>query len=230
MASRTNKPNIMKTPYKFDFNGDNRFRQVLNTIPLWCTFPLLFANIRFHYLCEKIEIISQQLNYRPFFVDLIEVKAEQPGRVPFRIDGRKLFLYFMLKGKVTFTTADDKPIAIIRTNTFLISIYDSGSFAFHINSGRHIALLICILPQWIEKMTDHFPNLKRIVYMFNHNNHPYQTVFQNRIDRKIGKWLIKIYSFSQQNIGAIDGNLRKYVSYSKSFPTSCNFLLFSSRA
>lgn len=33
------------------------------------------------------------------------------------------------------------------------------------------------------------------------------------MDRKINRWLYKIYSYSQANIGAIDGNLRMYISY-----------------
>lgn len=35
----------------------------------------------------------------------------------------------------------------------------------------------------------------------------------SRMDSKIQRWLYKIYSYSQANIGAVDGNLRKYINY-----------------
>ncbi|VTP94540.1 Uncharacterised protein [Sphingobacterium daejeonense] len=62
-------------------------------------------------------------------------------------------------------------------------------------------------------MYHNYPNIQNVLHRFKHDNRTYDTMYQCRMDRKIHRWLYKIYSYSQTNIGALDGNLRKYISY-----------------
>ncbi|MBN8880603.1 helix-turn-helix domain-containing protein [Chitinophaga sp. 212800010-3] len=204
----------MKIPYFLKFEDENLIPlHQYSQLPDWCKYPLHFALERRYFKQPQIELISQQLNQEPFFIDLVQINAKEPAYIPFDINDRQLYLYFMLKGRLLYTTGDYRPIIRTQPNTFLMSYYDIGHYFAYAPQGMHIAFVVSILPEWIESMYQEYDNLKDILHRFKNENKTYDTMYQCRMDRKIHRWLYKIYSYSQANIGAIDGNLRKYISY-----------------
>ena len=160
-----------------------------------------------------MELISQQLNYKPFFVDLVEINVKKPTYIPFAIHDRQLYMFFMLKGSLLYTTETKTPIIKTQANTFLMSYYDKGSYYAYAEEGEHIALVLSIHPDWIESIDQGYRNIQHILQRYLDSKKTYETMNQCRMDRKIHRWLYKIYSYSQSNKGALDGNLRKYVSF-----------------
>lgn len=185
----------------------------LSYLPEWCKYPLAFADQWQYFVLPHFELLSQQLIYSPFFIDLIQIKAEKPTPIPFDINSRQLFLYFTLKGSLLYENEIHHPIINTRSNTFLMSYYDQGTYSAHAPIGIHICLIVSILPEWIESMYHDYPNLQYIMQLFKNDSRSYDTMYQCRMGRKIHRWLYKIYTYSKNNIGALDGNLRKYISY-----------------
>lgn len=205
----------MEKPYTFDFaEGNGILHESIDALPDWCSYPLAFAQDIEHFDSgDGFMLVRQAFGQAPFFIDLVEMRLKQPMSVPFIVDQRQLFLYFMLEGSASFTTAENRPIIVTRPGTFQMSIYEVGGYLVHVGKGIHIALIVSILPEWIESMYGDFPNLQQILRRFKEGNRPSEAMCQVRMDRKIRRWLHKIYSYSQQNIGAVDGNLRLYISY-----------------
>lgn len=203
-----------ETPYILSFEkGFKRQDIKLDDLPEWCEYPLAFASQRESYVLPEMELVSQQLLHKPFFIDFAQLNVTEPVYIPFDIGERQLFLYFMLKGKLLYVNDTLRPIVRTQANNFLMSYYDTGRYFAYAEEGLHIALIVSILPQWIESMYGDYPNLQNILHRFKHDTSSYDTMYQCRMDRKIHRWLYKIYSYSQNNIGALDGNLRKYISY-----------------
>lgn len=204
----------MKTPYLITLNeGFEKDLKDVQIPPHCCRYPIHFASIRKYYQTPGFQILSQQLNHRPFFMDLVQLEVKESVDICFDIQERQLFLYFMLKGKLLYTTDQHRPIVTTNANSFLMSYYDNGRYFAHAEKGTHIALVISILPEWMEGMSRHYVNLQEMLSRFKNDVRLYNTMYQCRIDRKIQRWLYKIYSYSEPNVGVLDGNLRKYISY-----------------
>ncbi|MBZ4190746.1 MULTISPECIES: AraC family transcriptional regulator [Bacteroidota] len=204
----------MEIPYILKLvTGFRKQKLSLNNLPEWSKFPLPFASERQVFTLPQFELLSQQLKNVPFFIDLVQLNVTEPAYIPFDISERQLYLYFMLKGSLLYMTEEHKPIIRTQANTFLMSYYDTGRYFAYAEKGVHICLVVSILPEWIESMYHNYPNLQYILHRFKNDTRPYDTMYQCRMDRKIHRWLYKIYSYSQNNIGALDGNLRKYISY-----------------
>ncbi|SUJ89279.1 Uncharacterised protein [Sphingobacterium multivorum] len=207
----------MEVPYILNLEDSYKQEINLNNLPKWCKYPLAFAGQRVLYTLPQFELVSQQLNSSPFFVDLVQLNLKEPAYIPFNINERHLYLYFMLKGHLLYMTEEHKPIIRTQANSFLMSYYDTGRYFAYAEKGLHICLVVSILPEWIESMYQSYPNLQYILQRFKNDTRPYDTMYQCRMDRKIHQWLYKIYSYSQNNIGALDGNLRKYIRQSINF-------------
>lgn len=204
----------MKAPYILNTDRQFTTRPVgLHDLPDWCEYPLTIATARTLYTRTGMELLSQQLHHEFFFIDILQLRTNQPVYISFKITERQLFLYFSLRGAVSYLTERRRPIVHTVANSFLMSYFGKGSYFAHTGQGMHTALVVSILPGWIEGISHDYPNLQDILRHFRTDPHPYDTMYQSHIDRRIHRWLYKIYSYSQNNTGALDGNLRKYISY-----------------
>lgn len=203
----------MKIPYYFVFPEENgTIKVIIGKLPTWSTLKLFFARQKWHYTLGYVDIVSQQLNHRPFFIDLVEMNTKEDVNISFVVNDRQLLLFFMLEGQVAFSTGTGEPIVNAKQKSFLMVVYEEGKYYFKAEKGRHMALVISILPKWIASMSGNLPNLKKLVEIFDSEVHPYSVMNQCKIDRKISGWLSKIYRLSGYNLGTMDGNLRKYIS------------------
>ncbi|GGE19180.1 MULTISPECIES: helix-turn-helix domain-containing protein [Sphingobacterium] len=203
----------MKIPYTlYSKNEHVKSKNEPHNLSEPSRYVLTFAQKTHHFQIPEMDLFSQQLNYKPFFVDLVEINVKEPTHIPFDIHDRQLFMFFMLKGSLLYTTSSKIPIIKIQANTFLMSYYDEGSYLAYAERGQHIALVLSIHPDWIESIDQEYYNVQQILQRFLDGKKSYETMGQCRMDRKIHRWLYKIYSYSQNNKGALDGNLRKYVS------------------
>lgn len=201
----------MKIPYHFDFNGDVKYRTVLSSLPDWCTYTMPTAKCRLYYLWNGTGILSQQLNYTPFFTEMIEVDIEENTHIPFVVEDRQILLLFMMSGEVTFLAPDGNPIVTLGNNTFMISEFGSGRYSFEAEKGKHIGFLVNIQREWFEKMEVEFPTI--LTRIREEQANPFHMLPQHRIGKTIKNWLKKIYEYSETNIGAVDGNQRKYICF-----------------
>ncbi|MCT1531352.1 helix-turn-helix domain-containing protein [Sphingobacterium daejeonense] len=175
-------------------------------------YPLPFAQVKPHYKDPDAELFSQQLDDEPFFIDLVEIEVQESTYIPFDIHDKRIYLYFMLKGSLLYTTDTKKRIIKTQPNTFLMSYYDTGRYYAHAEPGEYIAFVVSMDTEWIETKHQKCQNLQYILDRFKKGHLSYETMNLCRMDRKVQRWLYKIYSYSKDNAGAVDGNLRKYVS------------------
>lgn len=209
----------MKIPYHFDFNGDVKHRKSLPSLPEDYEHAMPAAKSKWYYLWNGTEIISQQLNRTPFFTEMVEVKSQQTTEIPFVVHGSQIFLFFMIRGQVTFLQDDGNPVIVTRNNTFMISVYGSGRFTFKAEAGKHIAFIINIQKEWMEKKSEQYPKVWNVLK--ENFDKPYFTMNQYRIDKKINRWLRRIFKYSKKDKGGLEGHLIKYTGYILNYYNTC---------
>lgn len=204
----------MKTPYTLRFREKYIKKELLavELLSEWCRFPLEFSqkNIFYHY--KQSNILRQLFSYRPFFIDLVEVNSDKPFEFMFQVQNKQVFLFFMLMGNMEFYDNSNRLIAHTLENNFLMSFYDSGLYNVKVDKGTHIALVITIHPEWLEKVGVEYRNIYRILEEFNKCTNPYQAMYQGKIDRNLHRWLRKVYDSQKQDIAVFDGFLRMHMA------------------
>lgn len=200
----------MTTPYTLHFNVSDIKETTLDTKSLskWSNYPLYFSQSNHFYYTKNFEILRQIFNYKPFFVDLVEIHTEKPLDFMFEIHNKQLFMFFMLKGQMNFYDNSHRMIVQPLENNFLMSYYNSNFYHVEVNKGSHIALVITIHPEWLEKVSLEYKNIYRILTEFNQGSNPYQALYQGKIDRNIHRNLRKVYSSPKQDFCIFDGVLR----------------------
>lgn len=203
----------MKIPYtiNFDYEQLNHSYRSVN-IPDWCRFLLPFAKDGRLYKTSELQLFSQQTVHHPFFINLIDIEVKGPTYIPFVVHDRHLFMYFTLSGSLLYVTENRRSIVRTQANTLMMSYYDKGSYFAYAEEGKHIILVVSIHPDWIKSVIQDYKNIQFILKRFTHSDRFYETMYLCRFDRRIQRWLYKIYSYSRDNKGALDGNLRKYIS------------------
>jgi AraC-like DNA-binding protein len=154
----------------------------------------------------------RQRYHHPFFIDLVDMRLKEEFVIPFNITEKNLSLFFLLAGEVTFCSAEGTHINEITSNSFLMSIFNPGKFLLTAKAGHHMVLLITMNPEWIETKLNKLGRIQKIVEMFHSKDNTYEIMLQCRIIKRMEAWLKKIYNYSPDNPGAIDGNLQTYVS------------------
>ncbi|WP_185212267.1 helix-turn-helix domain-containing protein [Sphingobacterium mizutaii] len=203
----------MKIPYTLFINDERlNLNEQPQDVPDWNRYQLPFAKERLLLKVPELQLFTQKLVHDPFFIDLVEINVKEPAYIPFVIHDRQLYMYFMLKGSLLYTTEKKRPIVRTQANTLMMSYYDKGSYFAYAKKGKHIALVVSIDPDWIKSITQDYQNIQCILQRFTYSKRLYDTMYLRRMDRKIQRWLYKIYSYSRNNKGALDGNLRKYIS------------------
>lgn len=204
----------MKIPYTLHFHVSQTKTETIDSgdLPKWCKYPLNFSEKNQLYHNGDVNILRQFFNYRPFFIDLIEIDADKGFDYMFEIQGRQVFMFFMLMGNMKLYDTSNHLIAHTVENNFLMPFYDSGLYNVKVDKGTHIALVITIHPDWLEKVSTEYKNVYRILEEFNKGINPYQAMCQGKIDRNLHKWLRKVYSSQKQDIGVFDGFLRMHMA------------------
>ena len=203
----------MKKAYNLLFEREIKsFKNVLNQLPTWCRYPLSAAKEATLYELTYVKILTQQLNLKPFLIDLVEQKTSAPFILNFEVLENQVFFYFMLKGEITFTNQNGDYISKIKANNFYISHSKPGLFNANVEKGEHIALIVAIDTEWIYNVTTEFEVLKKFVDDFLNLSQNYHVMPYCRMDKQVHQWLKEIYTFTNTNKGALDGLLRLYMS------------------
>jgi len=203
----------MRIPYTLHFHKSNVNSLILNQdeLPEWYSYPLKYSQENILYHNANFGILRQYFNYKPFFVDLIEINANTDFDFNFEIHGKQMFMFFMLEGDMEFYDSSHQLVAHTLNNNFLMSYYDSDMYSAKVYKGKSLALVITIDPEWLEKVSTEYKNIYRILEEFNGTN-PYQAMYQGKIDRNMHRWLRKVYSSQKQDIGVFDGFLRMHMA------------------
>lgn len=121
-------------------------------------------------------------------------------------------MHFIFEGGVLYTREDKTPITNATSGNYFMSYYSPGNYFAKVEKGLHVILVINILPEWIEQYNPKLQNINAFINRFKHGSKPYETMGHFPINKKVQRWLYKVYAFKHDNSGALDGNIRKHMS------------------
>lgn len=175
-------------------------------------YSLPFASENRLYDKDGIKVYIQEFALSPFKIDLIQVEVSTTTYIPIETHCRWLFMHFIFEGGVLYTREDKTPITNATSGNYFMSYYSPGNYFAKVEKGLHVILVINILPEWIEQYNPKLQNINAFINRFKHGSKPYETMGHFPINKKVQRWLYKVYAFKHDNSGALDGNIRKHMS------------------
>lgn len=205
----------MKTLYSLHFQRNQTKKQILNIddLPDWCSHPLKYSKENVLYSNDEFDILQQYLNFKPFFIDVVEINSYKNLKCQFRIHGRQAFMFFMLDGNLKFVDVADRLIAHTLEKCFLMSYYDEGIYNMEVSNGKTLALIITIDPEWLKKVTAEYNHIYRFMAEFDDKSIPYLAMYQGKIEKNVRRWLHKVYHGQLQDVGLFDALLRENMTH-----------------
>ncbi|PLK44962.1 AraC family transcriptional regulator [Emticicia sp. TH156] len=200
----------MKKPYEFLY--DSPPLSVHHELPENRLYPFAKAQESLYTRFDSASLLSQILNFRPFYAELLEVNSHSPFRMTYQINEKQHFLFFMLHGSIDFTDTDGLFISHARERHYAVTYNDRGLYRVKISPGRHVALCISILPEWLAFVSKDLPVLKKYLTALDAEEYPYAMLPYCRMDLHVLRWLRNIYAEMANGVGSLDGLLRLYIS------------------
>ncbi|WP_293886129.1 MULTISPECIES: hypothetical protein [unclassified Sphingobacterium] len=119
----------------------------------------------------------------------------------------------MLEGECSYGgISEDDPIYSF-TDIFQVGCLASGKYEVVCQPGTNVGLILIVDMEWLLRITVSYRHIQQVLERYNASNIRPELLCQLEVDKHVKRWLRKIYMYSKRNMGAIDGNLRKYVSY-----------------
>lgn len=112
-----------------------------------------------HVSFASSDVVSQVLNFFPFYMDLVEINTDEDFTCRYEIQEHCHFLLLMLKGSLRLTTEDGHYMSHIKEDHFGIFSTSAGVFRAEVNTGNHIGLCVSIDPGWLTFISSDLPSL-----------------------------------------------------------------------
>ncbi len=200
----------MNKPYEFLF--DSPPLSIQQGLPETCLYPFARAQYSLYTRFESTSLLSQTLNFRPFYIELLEFNNHLPFRMTYRVTEKQHFLFFMLHGDIDFTDMDGLFISHAKQGHYAVTYNNVGFYRVKMSRGRKVALCISILPEWLAFVAKDLPALKKYLTALDIHEYPYTMLPYCRMDLHVMSWLRNIYTKLSNGAGSLDGFLRLYIS------------------
>lgn len=114
---------------------------------------------------EKLDVdegalICQYFSHYLFFIEVIEFKLNKPLKARYQLTRSSLFLFFVLDGKIDFSTIDDEPITGAKKGICYVTYTKEGEYQYSLSKGEHRICYLCPRASWITKNLNYYPRLK----------------------------------------------------------------------
>ncbi len=200
----------MNEPYEFLY--DYPPLSVQQALPESCFYPFAKAQKSQFTLFDSASLLSQRLNFRPFYIELLEVNNDLPFRMTYKVTEKQHFLFFVLHGSIDFTDTEGLFISHARQGYYAMTYNDIGLYRVKMPPGRNIVLCISILPEWLAFVAKDLPVLKEYLSTLEAGVYPNAMLPYCQMDLHIQRRLKTIYSEISNGVGSLDGLLRLQIS------------------
>lgn len=200
----------MNKPYEFLY--DSPPLSIQQGLAENCLYPFARAQQSQYIRFESTSLLSQTLNFRPFYIELLEFNNHLPFRMTYRITEKQHFLFFMLHGDIDFMDMDGLFISHAKQRHYAVTYNDVGLYRVKMSRGRQVALCISILPEWLAFVAKDLPALKKYLTALDSQEYPHTMLPYCRMDLPVMSWLRHIYTKLSNGAGSLDGFLRLYIS------------------
>lgn len=114
---------------------------------------------------EKLDIyegslICQYFSHYLFFIEVIEFRLNKALNARYQLNKSSLFLFFVLDGKIDFSTMDGDPITDAEKGICYVTYNREGEYQYRLSKGVHRICYLCPRASWITKNLNYYPRLK----------------------------------------------------------------------
>lgn len=183
----------MKIPYIFHYRSPPLLEDQMR--PGWSTLSLRKAQEIRHINFKNAELSSQVANYKPFYVELLEFNNKADFDFQYTVTAPQHFLFMVLEGIVSFTTADDLYISHAKEGHLALSFNQIGFYKVKMKQGTCRALCITLdATFWQQNPTDALPLIREYLDTIAQAPPPFAMLPYCAMTRDIDTAIKTIYS------------------------------------
>ncbi|OOG19619.1 hypothetical protein BWD42_06825 [Sphingobacterium sp. CZ-UAM] len=178
------------------FNSPNVITDITGQLPNSCTIKLPYAK------AEKIvfregTMYNQYFSYFLFLLELTTIELHTDLEAGFINQKKRLFLFMMLQGKMSFFTEDGFPIITAEENTCYATYNRKGKFCYHLPKGTHQFFYIIPRTAWLERQDLNYPSIGQFLNSMNNDHKLYGHLSPFAIDVKMHDLLSQLFSLKE---------------------------------
>ncbi|MGF7028578.1 helix-turn-helix transcriptional regulator [Sphingobacterium sp. HSC-15S19] len=178
------------------FNSPNVITDITGQLPNSCTIKLSYAK------AEKIvfregTMYNQYFSHFLFLLELTTVELHTDLEAGFINQKKRLFLFIMLKGRMSFFTEDGFPIITAEENTCYATYNRKGKFCYHLPKGTHQFFYIIPRTAWLERQDLNYPSIGQFLKNMNNDHKLYGHLSPFAIDVKMHDLISKLFSLKE---------------------------------
>ncbi|EOR95356.1 Transcriptional regulator, AraC family [Arcticibacter svalbardensis MN12-7] len=147
----------------------------------------------------QAEILHQFYSLKLAYLELFECRVHQPITVKFSTAQPDLFLVYILDGRFTFYTADEKEIVDTAQGQYYADYTPAGTYSVTLAPGNHAILYIVISPEWLDKTRGSFPDLQALMDKVITKSKEIEVLPHRFIDEHIEMLLFKLEKCHAEN-------------------------------
>ena len=178
------------------FNSPNVITDITGQLPNSCATKLPYAK------AEKIvfregTMYNQYFSHFLFLLELTTIELHADLQAGFINQKKRLFLFTMLKGKMSFFTEDGFPIIKAEENTCYATYNRKGKFCYHLPKGTHQFFYIIPRTAWLERQYNNYPSIGKLLNSMNNDHKLFGQLSPFTIDRKMQDLLSLLFSLKE---------------------------------
>ena len=178
------------------YNSPNIIKEVTGQLLNSCAIGISYAK------AEKIvfregTMYHQYFSHFLFLLELTTIELHADLEAGFTNQKKRLFLFMMLKGNMSFFTEDGLPIITAEENTCYATYNRKGKFCYHLPEGTHQFFYIIPRTAWLERQDINYPSIGQFLNSMNNDHKLYGHLSPFVIDVEMHDLLSQLFSVKE---------------------------------
>ncbi|WP_104382173.1 AraC family transcriptional regulator [Sphingobacterium sp. HMA12] len=162
-------------------------------------------NIKISYAKAEKKVFQEGTMYSQYFshylylIELTTIELHKDLLTTYINEKKRLFLFMMLQGNISFYTNEGIPITEISENTCYATYKRKGKYLFKLLKGKH--QFFCIIPRtgWLHRNSENYPSLELFLKSMKNDQKLFGQLSLCSIDKKLNDLLFHLFSLNQDN-------------------------------
>lgn len=178
------------------FDSPNVITEITGHLPNSSRIKLPYAKAEKIVFCEGT-MYNQYFSHFLFLLELTTIEINADLEASFINQKKRIFLFMMLKGKISFFTEHNVHILTAEENTCYLTYNRKGKFRYLLPKGTHEFFYIIPRTAWLERQDFVYPKIVQFLKSMNNDQKHFGHLSPIPIHREMHDLLHKLFSIKE---------------------------------
>jgi len=200
----------MRRTVKHVFKSKEVITDITGHLPNSCKTKLSYAKAEKIVFKEGYMYI-QYFSHYLFLFEHITIELHSDLEAGYKNEKNRLFLFMMLKGKISFFTADSIPITQAEANTCYATYNRRGEFHYHLAKGSHQFCHIMPRTAWLGRDDTYYPRIGQFLRSMKSDRKLFGHMSPCTIDKGLHRLLEQLFDLNTDDLIELEISIIKSV-------------------